>query len=198
MSATSSSGRTSEQQQLLTGTFLHARDRFRAVTSCASSDRILTLHFPDPVNRPSTANSFRSPKPVNDGRTSTPSVSPLSNASRNLNDSTNPSHTTKPSQHGKTATASEPTAQSPDKSEADRSSSLSDFDDSLEDQEQPDTIPHAPQAQDEENESEAETELLERTPQKPWKASSSGKTPSKLNQQSSYEEQASKLSLIHI
>jgi len=42
-----------------------------------------------------------------------------------------------------------------------------------------------------ENESEAETELLERTPQKPWKHGETGRTPSKLSQQATLDDELS-------
>lgn len=73
----------------------------------------------------------------------------------------------------------------------DRSSSLSDFDASSDEQDRNTyPAPLSPQRADEAD-SEAETERLERTPQKPWKSIDVGRTPSKLNQESTYGDDLS-------
>ncbi|GAB7357029.1 hypothetical protein MBLNU459_g7855t1 [Dothideomycetes sp. NU459] len=76
----------------------------------------------------------------------------------------------------------------------DRSSSLSEFDGSFDEQDDQDELtgpaPLSPQRVDEAD-SEAETERLERTPQKPWKSADVGRTPSKLNQESTFDDDLS-------
>jgi len=162
-------------------------------SECMSTD----LRFnADPYHRPSTANSFRSPRPGNSSRNSTPSVSPLSNTFETRE---NPS-----AKHEIDAVLAsngvaaehlpeelENGAPSPGGSETGVSSSLSEFDGSLDDNDKiaaEDTPAHAIE---EENESEAETERLGRTPQKPWRTGETGRTPSKLSQQATYDDEAS-------
>jgi len=140
----------------------------------------LTVLRPDPLHRPSTANSFRSPPPTsNNDRHSTPSVSPLSNTSRSHKASTARSGTAQGENHLDTDGRPQH-----DGLEDDRSSSLSDVEGSLDDQDQRDTVPKSSQLPEADNDSEAETERLQQTPRKSWMSGTTGRTPSKLQQQS--------------
>lgn len=82
-------------------------------------------------------------------------------------------------------------AVSPDGSEAGVSSSLSEFDGSLDEHDKMDTSNTLAHALEEDNESEAETERLGRTPQKPWMTGETGRTPSKLSQHATYDDEVS-------
>lgn len=73
----------------------------------------------------------------------------------------------------------------------DGSSSLSDFEGNFEDQENNDSGMRPSPPPIEEADSEAETERLEHTPQKPWNNPDTGRTPSKLNQETTIEEDLS-------
>jgi len=132
--------------------------------------------------------------PRNSSRNSTPSVSPLSNTSGPREDGN-----TKPESEVVPVNGSEPSAgdlgqraASPAASDDGASSSLSEFDGSLDEHDKMDAEDTPRQAAEEGNESEAETERLGRTPQKLWKTGETGRTPSKLSQQANtYDDEAS-------
>ncbi|KAK4888043.1 hypothetical protein LTR28_003032, partial [Elasticomyces elasticus] len=152
----------------------------------------LLVHRSSPPSAPSPP--LRSPRPLTQNHTfgqraSTPSVSPLSNASRGRMET---SDTSRPA----TSALGAPTKSSDvdrflsvlaeaDKDDETRSSSLSEFDGSIEDQEQQESVQH-------DDDSEAETERLESSPQKLSRLGNGDtgilQTPSKLRQVTHFEE----------
>ncbi|KAF4553530.1 Sds3-like protein [Elsinoe fawcettii] len=138
--------------------------------AAAAAGRSNEQHPPphDSIHRPSTANSFKSPKLINDGRNSTPSISPLSSTSKAHHDSANdPSD---PITNGAQIHVPDALDQDDEHEQRDRSSSLSDIEGDFEEQDQ-----EAGQSGSEdgltpidgdENDSEAETERIKPTPHK--------------------------------
>lgn len=82
-----------------------------------------------------------------------------------------------------------------DEQDDDRSSSLSDFEGSLEDPDKADITHRSSPPRDPENDSEAETERLNATPQKPWNSgevvNNTGRTPSKLREEATWDDDLS-------
>lgn len=178
----------------------------QALLCCSQLTIESTVLDQQPANNQVSTAPFRSPRSPRSDRdrihNHTPSISPLSTASRanidheresqlspiGLRRSLEPSYTS----HDAHPAHVDVVVQQDD--DDDRSSSLSDFDGSSDEQDDPipqaDPAPLSPLPPDEAD-SEAETERLERTPQKPWKSVDVGRTPSKLNQQSTYDDDLS-------
>ncbi|PSK42167.1 hypothetical protein B9Z65_4081 [Elsinoe australis] len=136
--------------------------------AAAAAGRSNEQHPPphDSIHRPSTANSFKSPKSPHNGRNSTPSISPLSNASKTHNDSAN--DLVEPITNGAQIHVPDQSGVDHDDGRRDRSSSLSDIEGDFDDQEQDQSGSEdrlTPIGGDE-NDSEAETERIKPTPQK--------------------------------
>lgn len=144
-----------------------------------------------PQREASTNPPFPSPRSNRDANY-TPSISPLSTTSRAHNDyftQSNPpraSHTPAPNaiEHSLAHTNQQDTDVI---MRDDRSSSLSDYDANSENQENDNAASPRSPLPIEEADSEAETERLGRTPQKPWNNPDTGRTPSKLNQETSID-----------
>lgn len=124
----------------------------------------------DTRNRPPTSNPYNSPRNRGSGRT--PSVSPLSQNSKTYKDSVASNNRTDTN----IRQDEDESAASNHGESRDRSSSLSDIDESVGDQDNDDSATDGPStpAAEEEDESEAETERVDPTPRK-------GGNPSKMS-----------------
>ncbi|KAF2225440.1 hypothetical protein BDZ85DRAFT_66615 [Elsinoe ampelina] len=139
--------------------------------AAAAAGRSNEQHPPphDSIHRPSTANSFKSPKSTNDGRNSTPSISPLSNTSKIHHDSAKPLESLTNGAHTNLHNALE---HGMEQDRRDRSSSLSDIEGDFDDQEQEQEEGQSGSEdgltpiEGDDNDSEAETERIKPTPQK--------------------------------
>lgn len=146
--------------------------------------------------------SIRTPSSLHN-RNNTPSISPLSTTSRTHADYfvahnqplKSPTPQLKAMDLSPTAQDVEPVVDTimRDDDRDDRSSSLSDFEGNFDDQENNHTNKHPSPPRLEEADSEAETERLERTPQKSWINPDTGRTPSKLNQETTIDDHMSEL-----
>ncbi|KAK4956964.1 Transcriptional regulatory protein [Elasticomyces elasticus] len=197
MTASSSEPRSAKGALPIHQGILPLRETYHAPQSKSNVYAPLVVHRSSPPCAPSPP--LRSPRPLTQNHTfgqraSTPSVSPLSNASRGRMET---SDTSRPA----TSALGAPTKSSDvdrflsvlaeaDKDDETRSSSLSEFDGSIEDEEQQGSVQRDTTQHD--DDSEAETERLESSPQKLSRAGNGDagilQTPSKLRQVTHFEE----------